>query len=426
MPPERHPLRCGRRGKLYDKSDFVQPLIDCITETHKFIARLRDWRLAARTIRRATRDAAPRRSRGALCVSCGTTDASKLRVDAEWYLVCDCGAVNGRSSFGDDYVEARDPARRRGEASRGKAMPCMSAREQKAKGIGAAAHISDRATLPLPGDLPPRVESKLQSVIEHVNRLAAKMAPVEPEVVAEIRRTADRVVRVSHAHLGCCVKAACTLNIVDKPPAVIGAKCFIYTIEKMSAGAGIRGVSKQTLTNLHQRVRTSREFSLRDNSVQHEGLTAAIATVDEDGFERERPCAQVRQNKRPREEGPAAKVALQRMSSGGLESSARGSKLTKVRNAIADSDFGFDANVQKQAIRMLVSCIDIAGAVKSGRLAPRGFGDAKMACSLMRAVSSRYFGGAGCRVPCTADVEAVAAALAQMLPEDVADDDDLF
>ena len=54
--------------------------------------------------------------------------------------------------------------------------------------------------------------------------------------------TADRVVRLSHEHSKHCCKANCTLNICDKPPQVIGAKCFIFCVEKLCSGEGVSGV----------------------------------------------------------------------------------------------------------------------------------------------------------------------------------------
>ena len=437
---EQHPLGCGRKGKRYHLYDRIEPLVDCISDMHKAISQLRSWTMVARGLRKSAKAqlASVISSQNAmrhsvLCVACGTTNPSKLKVDKESFLVCDCGAVNGRSGYGDDYSESRDAQRRRGEgpscgAPGGRMPATVPSAEQRRRGMGAAMHISDRATAPVESDLPPRVKSKLQSVVEHIDRLAARLAPIDHEVVAEVRRTADRVMRVSHRHSKHCCKSACTLNICDRPPQVIGAKCFVYAVEKLCSGTGIAGVSKQTLASLHQRVRNSHLFSLRENNVQHEGCAAAIAAIDAEDFELTRACAHVKAGKREREED-AKKVHLKRLSSGGLNGSAQASKLTKIRNAIADSDFGFEPGVSAEAIRLLVQSSDLAMAIKTGTVTSSSLGDPAMAYVLMRAVAEREGGACSSVVPASAglegvDVHKLVAELRAILPEATIDDDD--
>ncbi len=437
---EHHPLGCGRKGKRYNLYDRIEPLIDCISDLHKVVSRLRDWSVVARGLRKRHKvdPVTPPRDwnrKDVLCMGCGTSDPAKLKVDNESFLVCECGTINGRSAFGDDYAEAKDMDKRRGEAPRAAApggrMPTSTmvpSAEERRRGMGAAVHICNRATVPVESDLPQRVESKLQSAVEHINRLAGRMAPIDQEVVAEVRRTADRVVRVSHQHSKHCCKSVCTLNICDKPPQVIGAKCFVYAIEKLCSGGGVSGVSKQTLFNLHQRVRNSHLFSLRENNVQHEGCAAAIAAIDAEEFELGKPCAHVKAGKREREE-ESKKVALKRVSSGGLEGAAQASKLTKIRNAIADSDFGFGDEVSAEAIRLLVQSSELSSEIKAGTALPRSLRDSALAYVLMRAVAERAGGACSSVPPASAgldgvDTDRVVAAVRALLPEDSPEDDD--
>jgi hypothetical protein len=441
VPPEQHPLGCGRRGKRYNFYDRVEPLIDCISDLHKAVSRLRDWSVVARGLRKSARakvDAVttPRDPTGppVLCVACGTTDPSKLKVDKESFLVCECGTVNGRSGFGDDYAEAKDMQKRRAEpcapSAPGGRMPASSVvpeAEQRRRGMGAAVHICSRAAASDESSLPQRVESKLQSAVEHINKLASRMSPIDQEVVAEIRRTADRVVRLSHEHSKHCCKANCTLKISEKPPQVIGAKCFVFCVEKLCSGEGVSGVSKQTLASLHQRVRNSHVFSLRDNNVQHEGCAAAIATIDAEDFVLTKPCAHVKPGKRERDE--EKKVSLKRVSSGGLQGAEQASKLTQLRNAIADSDFGFDPGVSAAAIRLLVQGNELATAIKSGTAIPRSLGDTGAAYVLMRAVTEREGGACSAAPPACAnlgdiDVDGVVAGVRALLPEEGAEDEE--
>ena len=443
--PEKHPLCCGRKGKLYNFYDRVAPLVDCISDLHKAVSRLRDWSVVARGLRKSAKvrvDAAPapRDNTGlpVLCVVCGTRDPAKLNVDQESFLVCECGTINGRSGFGDDYTEAKDMQKRRAEpcapfasARRMPASTVVAEAEQRRRGMGAAAHICSRAAANAETGLPPKVQSKLESAVEHINKLASRMAPIDQEVVSEVRRTADRVMRLSHQHSEHCCKSNCTLNICDKPPQVIGAKCFVFCVEKLCTGEGVGGVSKQALASLHQRVRSSHVFSIRDNNVQHESCAAAIATIDAEQFVLARPCAHVKPAKRSRDE-EARKVPLKRVSSGGLGGAAQASKLTKIRNAIADSNFGFEHGVGAEAIRLLVHSNELATAIKSGSAIPRSLGDAETAYILMRAVTERQGGACSAAPPAAAnlgavDVDGIVARVRALLPEEgLEDDDELF
>tara|TARA_Y100000389_G_scaffold100534_1_gene97263 strand:+ start:3566 stop:4906 length:1341 start_codon:yes stop_codon:yes gene_type:complete len=441
VPVEQHPLGRGRKGKKYNVYDRVEPLIDCISDLHKDVSRLRGWAVVARGLRNCATDrvdteTVPRDHTGppVLCVACGTTDPSKLKVDGESFLVCECGTVNGRSGFGNDYAEARDPQKRRAEpcapsvpGGRMRASSVVPEAEQRRCGMGAAVHICGRSTAVSESSLPPKIESKLQSAVEHINRLASRMSPIDQEVVAEIRRTAGRVVQLSHEHSRHCCKANCTLTICDKPPQVIAAKCFIFCVEKLCSGEGVSGVSKQTLASLHQRVRTEHVFSLRDNNVQHESCAAAIATIDAEDFVLTRPCAHVKHGKRERDD-ESKKVSLKRVSSGGLDGVVRASKLTCLRNAIADSDFGFEPGVGAAAIRLL-TCNGLAAAIKSGTAIPHGLGDSAAAYLLMRAVAQREGGACSASPPTCVDladidVDGVVAAVCALLPEESAEEDD--
>ena len=271
------------------------------------------------------------------------------------------------------------------------------------------------------------MQVKLAASIESINKLAARLSPIDEEVKAEIRRTADRVVRRAHHHSKFCPKEHCTLNITDRPQHVIASKCFIFCIEKMCNEGGVSGVTKQTLTNLHQRVQASHVFNSRDNQVQHEGCAAAVATVDSEDFCVEQPCQQAKPAKREREE--EAKVALKRVSSGGLDDAAQASKLTRIRDAIAASNAGFSAKTRAEAIRLLAQRTQLTAELKAEGIA-RGVDEAGVAHILMLAIATERKNEPGSSVPLAlvdgVDAHALVAEMRKMLPEGVDDEDDLF
>ena len=340
------------------------------------------------------------------------------------WISCDCKSATGLCSRQKRRAEVCAPSAPGGRMPASSVVPEA---EQRRRGMGAAVHICSRAAASDESSLPQKVESKLQSAVEHINKLASRMSPIDQEVVAEIRRTAGRVVRLAHEHSKHCCKANCTLNICEKPPQVIGAKCFVFCVEKLCSGEGVSGVSKQTLASLHQRVRNSHVFSLRDNNVQHEGCAAAIATIDAEDFVLAKPCAHVKPGKRERDEEKM--VSLKRVSSGGLQGVEQASKLTRIRNAIADSDFGFEAGVSAAAIRLLVQGNELAAAIKSGTAIPRSLGDKAVAYVLMKAVTEREGGACGAAPPACAnpggiDMDGVVAGIRALLPEDSPEEDD--
>lgn len=228
-----------------------------------------------------------------LCMGCNTSSPFDFTIDEHNFKVCKCGVVSGLASYGVDYKEVNSTetsdARADVRPNSGKDPIDHSSfrREQSVvpekarKQMGHAPDIVSRAAVTTEEKpLGKKYQRKLTAVMEELAKLTTAMKPVDAAIAREIRINADRVFRDSVEHFACCNKPSCELALFNKTARVIATKSFVYTLEKLCNGDGLQGVTKQTLTSLHQRVQSSQAFNLRQNPTQHESCLAMIASLD--------------------------------------------------------------------------------------------------------------------------------------------------
>ena len=79
-----------------------------------------------------------------------------------------------------------------------------------------------------------------------------------------------------------CKKKECQKDLSAKPTRVIAREGIVFTMEQLSAGDGIEGVSRQSIVALQGRVNSSPAFSHRDNATQHQSCHAMISAISTD------------------------------------------------------------------------------------------------------------------------------------------------
>ena len=331
VPPHLHPTKCGIPGKLYSPFDYVAPVCDIMSALHQRAYGSGMGHLVRREERRRVREAiasgsasgcctfgnsldaagecvgidqyasnvftkpTPLKS-GELCSNCHTAKVGSQRVDERTgYLVCDeCGAEGGRYSYGTDYKETHDvdgkstaradrvPENKRNGpnfASVHKAGTNIPTGTKLKHNIGFAQDLINKQAEREETKLSRGHQRKLTAIIECIDGLLTEMSPVDNVITRRIRMDASFVFCASVSHHQRCKKKECQKALFDKPTRVIARETFGYSIDQMSAGTGIDGVSKQKVVALQERVQSSMVFSHRENNTQHQSCRAMIAAI---------------------------------------------------------------------------------------------------------------------------------------------------
>ena len=328
VPPHLHPTKCGIPGKLYSPFDYVTPICDSMSRLHDRAYGSGMGRLVQREERRRMRTimdsaGAPGSSAfgndmsaleemginqyatnmfkkptplkpGELCVLCRTTKPGSQRVDERTgHLVCEeCGAEGERYSYGTDYKETNDtdkstaradhPVKERQDpkfVNLPKTGTVISSAAKRKNKLGFAQELINKQAEREETKLSRGNQRKLTAIIESIDGLLTEMAPVDDAISRRVRMDASAVFCASVAHHDKCKKKECQKALFDKPTRVIARESFSYSIDQMSAGNGIDGVSKQKVVALQERVQSSLVFSHRENATQHQSCRAMIAAI---------------------------------------------------------------------------------------------------------------------------------------------------
>ena len=260
-------------------------------------------------------------------------------------------------------------------------------------------------------------------MIESISNHLVQMAPVDNEIAKKVKLDAEAVFYASVHHHERCQKKYCQKALFNKPASVIAAKSFVHTVDQLSIGEGVAGVSRQTVTALQERVQCSPVFNQRDNATQHHtclAMISALLTTDNDAV-----CPDA-----PVDPTPLAKgVAIQRQ-----RSDVQSSPAVQLRDAIStlSTEYGYPQKVRECAMLALQDG-DFAALLKTNRVLPKE--SSKMACAfiVLQSISEDSAGTAdrARRVGLRADevaplVSRMRAALPQRVLSSDADDDDLY
>ena len=469
-----HPSGCGLEGKAYDIFDMVTPICDSVARLHKSCTGIAGWKSASRKMTAAEDDLlyhplmAPSSSmhlERAFEKACITYDSEKKVVIDSSHRRCkgcfktapditlehdlrsgriicsSCGCDNGVADMGEDGKEKYNdpekrnptarvdphgnqhpvhPAQRPGgtlagkkRASCGSVVPNEATRALK---LGHAQEIANRGAEPPKEDpiskLSRPEKTKLTSVTMQIEKLRVAVHPVDEKIVEEIRRVTGRVFCDSVEHRKYCMdKGSCMLCLYDKPALTIAKKCFLYVLDKLCSGPGLTGVSKQTLTQIHEKCMNHQQFSQQENNVQHEGCLALITTLDTQPEKICQPCPRPTVQRAAEETAPvapavsrAARRASKRPSSGGppmrrqpsnLEDTASSSFLTYLRDAVGKiaREGQFGQSVAKSVTEALTND-EFAAVLKSNAVIPPTWGKFQVAYLLLRAVAEEQAAGA--------------------------------
>jgi len=328
LPPHLHPIKCGIPGKLYSPFDYVTPICNSMSQLYDRAYGSGMGLLVQREERRRMRTimdsaGAPGFSAfgndmsafeemginqyatnvskkpthlkpGELCVICRTTKSGSQRVDQRsGHLVCEeCGAEGERYTYGSDYEETNDtdkstaradhPAKERQDpkfVNWPKTSTTIATGDKRNNKIGFAQELVNKQAERDETKLSHGNQRKLTAIIESIDGLLNEMAPVDDAISRRVRMDASAAFCASVAHHKKCKKKECQKALFDKPTRVIARESFSYSIDQMSAGTGIDGVSKQKVVALQERVQSSLVFSHRDNATQHQSCRAMIAAI---------------------------------------------------------------------------------------------------------------------------------------------------
>lgn len=330
-----HPTKCGFPGTLYSPFDYVTPIYHSMSRLHDRVYGSGMRRLVQRDERQRIRDmmasggaagsaasytfgrttsvdsldpeidqyssfVAPLRPApvkpGCLCENCGSNQPSEIRVDDAGYSVCEaCGAQGSKFSYGVDYKEINDTDRStaRADAPRREAIGIMRIKEPAASTVvstdarrkmklGHAPEMASSAAEDNMAALNKGNQRRLKSLIEAIDKLFEELGQVDASVKRKIRMDAMSVFCASVAHGRVCKKKECQKALLNKPMRVVARESISFTMDSLSSGEGIDGVSKQTIVTLQSRVNSSPAFSHRDNATQHQSCHAMISALTSD------------------------------------------------------------------------------------------------------------------------------------------------
>lgn len=390
VPPHLHPTKCGIPGKLYSPFDYVTPIFDSMTCLHDGVYGSGMRRMVQQYERRRLKEimasggadgssavakntpfdgldpeidqyssfvapVCPTPNKpGCLCTNCGSNKPSDISVDDAGHTVCEsCGAQGPKFSYGADYKETNDtdkstaradaPCREDDDVSRLRvkkpaALTTISADTKRKMKLGHAPEIVALTAEKEVAELNKGNHRRLKSLIDDIDKLFDEMGQVHPEIKRKIRMDAKTVFIQSVKHSEICKNKACQKALLNKPMRVVAKESISFTMDSLSSGEGIAGVSKQTILALQSRVNSSPAFSHRDNATQHQSCHAMISslTTGDNSIE----CPSVDEEDSPRTPERKADGRQPQPSANGLpitrqDSNVQESPIVQIRDAIS-------------------------------------------------------------------------------------------
>lgn len=367
-----HPMRCGRVGVLYDWFDRCTCVRHSIQDLHASTNALHGWRAMNRILKKrirrvdyscikGKRATSHQRSTENPCVGCNTTNVCHLKID-NGFLVCErCGTENGRAPSRDDYKDAHDVDGKRtarldapSKTNRTddglwmsdlkKAAAATSASASAVRGVGCAVAVCNKEVRDSGMDeIAPKTMDRLKNIIHAIQSLTRRVEGMPSVVVSEIKMVAERTFLASVRHGATCSNRRCAVDLSHKPPRGLATKFIKYTLEKLSGGDGITGVSKQHLASLYTDVQNMQCFREVDNSSQQESVATLIQAIDLKRQALEVVCSSMSQcASLSNQKHESVDFSMWRQASGPLED-VKSSKIMGIRSVLSrvQRDFNF-------------------------------------------------------------------------------------
>lgn len=340
--PHEHPLRTGRPGVLYHKSDYVGPILDammCMHEKlnangdvfnvlerpakkkrgHKQVGEIRpDSSMAASLERRRVAFKRPAWA----CFGCGNTDV-KSQVVMKEATSCPCGVVVmvgsvvnthreklGASEEDDKTQHADKPYESKTDKYDRPPQTTEERRVQRrcagkitnvgsrAKGLGRLCdvqRISEQLAqkdVDARADLDQRQILKLQRILEETERMFSQLAPVDHAVKRTVRRAVDVVWTdsVKHGH-ACQSNPGCELRLADRSAFIIAAAVFEITIDRIiTREIEPDQLDHEHVVDLQMRMQRSAAFNNNSSLTQMATAKVMIRLMQEAGFDPRVEC----------------------------------------------------------------------------------------------------------------------------------------
>ena len=345
-----HPLKAGRKGKLYHRSDLLGPILDSISELHdrtggdafglsEYIAsKRRKVKKEEALPLNSGRDLVPGSAwkpaepvHSWTCRGCGSHDRGKLQLGHEGYT-CSCGVWAGNQIVGanrqklgasenedktitaDRQWQSRTDKYDRGPETAKEAAAARLARAKTGGGLGgrragnhmgrlcdvqsicereAAKSIVD-AEVAVGIALIPRDRVKQRAVLSHVEELFKMLHPVDHAVKRAVRMTADStyVAAVQHSN-HCCRRDLCEVRLAERHAAAIAQAAFERTIEHLCETDGKdfdMALDLQRLKDLRERMGRSTCFSNRTSATQIASSKLMVALINAPDFDHKKQC----------------------------------------------------------------------------------------------------------------------------------------
>lgn len=288
--------RCiGLPGKLYNKFDVVEPIVDAL----KMLHHVRGWDTdqlmvvedaSNAPLRRATSSDEQLHTLGygpapvvepvVLCTGCRSTDRNDFMLTSDKsHLVCKCGVVSSANRIAlnrekncaaedDKTTHADKPYQPRTDRFDHPAQSCDEMRRQrerdaqgtrvskKAKqkhGLGWTHEHNAREAARAErqrNSMEPKDQTKGQHILIEMEKLFTPLEPIDNQVKRFCRTEADRAWREAVRHSKICkAKGKCQLRVKEKGPAVIADAVLTCALNTLIDGhvAPLDGVSRASL-----------------------------------------------------------------------------------------------------------------------------------------------------------------------------------
>ena len=344
--PHEHPLKTGRKGRTYHRSDVVGPIIDAMEVMYERdcedVFGLSSY-IASKKPRRDIEPMAPERTLNSgkkpgayepvysfTCAGCGSHDRGKLVLSKEGYT-CPCGVWAGtqiiscnRQKLGasededktvtaDRPWESKTDKYDRGPETAKEAAAARLARAKTGGGLGgrkAGMHmgrlcdvqaITEREAAKSIVDaevkagiaLTPRDRVKQRAVLQAVENLFVLLDPVDHGVKREVRMAADKtyIAAVQHA-CRCERRDICEVRLAERHATAIAHAVFEYTIERLcdEGNNGSEMIDMVRLNDLKQRMQRSVACRHRSSATQLASSKLMVETISSPEFDIHKQC----------------------------------------------------------------------------------------------------------------------------------------
>lgn len=383
---EDHPLNKGKRGKnctglpgkLYDRHDLLEPIIDSMRLMYYRLG----WSVSYPSQNSSAAEASfayspqgggASSSKGSgnvassLCKGCFNPDSNQFFPTADKsHLACKlCGVVSSaihiatdrekncareddKTTHADKPFESRTdrfdhPAKSCDELRKEREQQVMGSRvSKKAKqkhGLGWAHEQSVRHAAKAERErqeMDPKDATKGNHIQQEMDKLFAPLEPLNSQIKRFCRMEADRVWReaVRHSNV-CCAKGSCQLRIKDRGPAVIAEAVFACSLSNLLDGnPALDGVTHSGLLVLADK-RVGLQQA-KGGSSAHRAVQTVVATLLSNDKTTPVPECQPIQLKPEPEETVSPKLVavtpFARSDSSGSDVAEEGGELIQLRN----------------------------------------------------------------------------------------------